>query len=155
MPQGSLTRSTTNKIGVVEALAFPLHPHYRPLTAKLSSKRNNRNTQMLNTPNGSTPPNDKSNEKSIDMDGLLAMGGMLGGFSQIIQQLGSLAEKGEQLKRASQSDSSDPAKKIAGSFGYSVKFGGESFGGSRSTESFRSEERRVGKECRSRWSPYH
>jgi len=95
---------------------------------------------MLNKPNGSTPPDDKRNDKSIDMDGLLNMGGMLGGFSQLIQQLGNLAEKGEQLKRASQSDSSDPAKKLAGSFGYSVKFGGESFGGNRSTESFSSED---------------
>jgi len=95
---------------------------------------------MLNQPNGSTPPNDKSNDKSIDMDGLFGMGGMLGGFSQLIQQLGSLAEKGEQLKRSSQSDSSDPAKKVAGSFGYSVKFGGESFGGSRSSDSFSSED---------------
>ena len=95
---------------------------------------------MLNKPNGSTPPDDKRNDKSIDMDGLLNMGGMLGGFSQLIQQLGNLAEKGEQLKRASQSDLSDPAKKLAGSFGYSVKFGGESFGGNRSTESFSSED---------------
>ena len=31
---------------------------------------------------------------------------------------------------------------------YDVSFKGESF-------RFRSEERRVGKECRSRWSPYH
>jgi len=95
---------------------------------------------MLNTPNGSTPPNDnskdKSNDESLDMDGLLSMGGMLGGFSQLIQQLGNLAEKGEHLKKGSQSGSSDPAKKTAGSFGYSVKFGGESFGGNRSTESF-------------------
>jgi len=95
---------------------------------------------MLNKSNGSTPPNDKSNDKSIDMDELLGMGGMLGGFSQLIQQLGNLAEKGEQLKRSSQSDSSHPAKKVAGSFGYSMKFGGESFGGSRSTESFSSED---------------
>ena len=99
---------------------------------------------MLNTPNGSNPPNDKSNDKgndkSIDMDGLLGMGGLLGGFSQLIQQLGNLAEKGEQLKRTSESDSSNPAKKLAGSFGYSVKFGGESFGGNRSTESFSSED---------------
>mgnify|MGYP000216634486 CR=1 FL=1 len=53
---------------------------------------------MLNKPNGSTPPNDKSNDKSIDIDELLSMGGMLGGFSQLIQQLGNLAEKGEQFK---------------------------------------------------------
>jgi len=95
---------------------------------------------MPNKPNGSNPPNDKNNDKSIDMDGLLGMGGMLGGFSHLIQQLGSLAEKGEQLKRSSQSDTSDPAKKIAGSFGYSVKFGGESFEGSRSPESFSTED---------------
>ena len=91
---------------------------------------------MLNKTNGSTPPDDKRNDKSIDMDELLGMGGMLGGFSQLIQQLGNLAEKGGQLKRSSQSDSSDPAKKVAGSFGYSMKFGGESFGGNRPTESF-------------------
>ena len=95
---------------------------------------------MLNKPNGSNSPKDESHDKSIDMDGLLGMAGMLGGFSQLIQQLGSLAEKGEQLKRSSQSDSSDPAKKIASSFGYSVKFGGESFGGNRSPESFSSED---------------
>jgi len=95
---------------------------------------------MLNKPNGSTPPNDKSNDKSIDIDELLGMGGMLGGFSQLIQKLGNLAEKGEQFKQASQSDSSHPAKKVAGSFGYSMKFGGESFGGSRSPESFSSED---------------
>ena len=95
---------------------------------------------MKNTPNESNPPKETSNDKSKDVDGLLGMGGMLSGFSQFIQQLGNLAEKGEQLKRASQSDPSDPTKKMAGSFGYSVKFGGESFGGSRSTESFSSED---------------
>ena len=95
---------------------------------------------MQNTPNESNPPKETSNDKSKDVDGLLGMGGMLGGFSQFIQQLGNLAEKGEQLKRASQSDPSDPTKKMAGSFGYSLKFGGESFGGSRSTESFSSED---------------
>ena len=30
-----------------------------------------------------------------------------------------------------------------------------SFGGSMTLSQMRSEERRVGKECRSRWSPYH
>jgi len=102
---------------------------------------------MFNKPNGSNASKDANNAKSsdtnqdkgMDMDGLLGMTGMLGGFSQLIQQLGNLAEKGEQLKRSSQSDSSDPAKKMAGSFGYSVKFGGESFGGNRSTESFSSD----------------
>jgi len=95
---------------------------------------------MLDKPNGSNPPDDKSNDKSVDMEGLFDMGGMLGGFSQLIQQLGNLAEKGEQLKRSSQSDSSDPGKRMAGSFGYSLKFGGESFGGSRAPESFSSED---------------
>ena len=33
-----------------------------------------------------------------------------------------------------------------------LKFGGTSVG---SAQRMRSEERRVGKECRSRWSPYH
>ena len=33
--------------------------------------------------------------------------------------------------------------------------GGASFGRSMSVPKARSEERRVGKECRSRWSPYH
>src|SRR5260221_9426431 len=32
---------------------------------------------------------------------------------------------------------------------------GEIFGGARRSRTARSEERRVGKECRSRWSPYH
>ena len=37
----------------------------------------------------------------------------------------------------------------SGSFGLDVQSGGKA------TLRFRSEERRVGKECRSRWSPYH
>ena len=36
--------------------------------------------------------------------------------------------------------------------GYITIFDGETFNGWRG---YRSEERRVGKECRSRWSPYH
>ena len=32
---------------------------------------------------------------------------------------------------------------------------GEAETGSQAVEKYRSEERRVGKECRSRWSPYH
>ena len=33
--------------------------------------------------------------------------------------------------------------------------GSEIYGGLANTWDYRSEERRVGKECRSRWSPYH
>ena len=79
-------------------------------------------------------------DKPLDMDGLFNIGGMLGGVSQILNQLGSLAEKGEQLKKSMDIGGDDPSKQVAGSFGYSVKFGGESFGGSRSTDAFTSEQ---------------
>ena len=36
-----------------------------------------------------------------------------------------------------------------------ILYGSEARGDARSDSDIRSEERRVGKECRSRWSPYH
>ena len=38
---------------------------------------------------------------------------------------------------------------------YSIEFTGGTLVQVRTTQAVRSEERRVGKECRSRWSPYH
>jgi HSP20 family protein len=86
------------------------------------------------------PTNKGGADKALDMDGLFNIGGMLGGVSQILNQLGSLAEKGEQLKKSMDIGGNDPSKKVAGSFGYSVKFGGESFGGSRSADGFSTEQ---------------
>ena len=49
----------------------------------------------------------------------------------------------------------DPVGEVTGTIftacvGYLITYAGKSLG-----EKIRSEERRVGKECRSRWSPYH
>jgi HSP20 family protein len=66
-------------------------------------------------------PQDKLN----DITSILGSDGMFGGVSKIIQQLGALAEKGEHFKRAMEgdTDTDSPAKKMAGSFDYSVRFG--------------------------------
>lgn len=92
-----------------------------------------------NTTNTPNPPNGDNNNTG-EMDALLGLGGMLGGFTQFLNQLGNLAEKGEQLKRATQSDGSSNNNKVAGSFGYTVKFGGESFGGNSTNEIYSSEQ---------------
>ena len=49
--------------------------------------------------------------------------------------------------------SSDQAKMRGEAFGKALEFIQVDL--TKLTHSFRSEERRVGKECRSRWSPYH
>lgn len=73
----------------------------------------------------SSEPERTPQDKLNDITSILGSDGMFGGVSKIIQQLGALAEKGEQFKRSMEgdSDSSSPAKKMAGSFDYSVRFG--------------------------------
>lgn len=93
-----------------------------------------------NTTNPNTPNQPNRDGNTGEMDALLGLGGMLGGFTQFLNQLGNLAEKGEQLKRATQNDGSTPNNKVSTSFGYTVKFGGESFGGSSTNETFSSEQ---------------
>jgi len=49
--------------------------------------------------------------------------GLLGGFGAFIDKLGELAEKGEQLRKSGEFKSSDPAGKVRGVYGFSVKVG--------------------------------
>ena len=44
---------------------------------------------------------------------------------------------------------------LAKAFDYGISFDASAVKGFMNVENSRSEERRVGKECRSRWSPYH
>ncbi len=101
----------------------------------------------METPEPNSPNTNASSQSRNDTQGdpsplggtnggkLFDVSGILGGFSQILNQLGSLAEKGEQLKRATQDTSSPTGKPIAGSIGYTVNFGGESFSGRRNDSS--------------------
>ncbi len=62
--------------------------------------------------------------------GMLNLGGLLGGMSQILNQFGELAEKGAELRKAMGDDASVSNKPVAGEYGFRVRFGnGESAGG--------------------------
>ncbi len=65
-----------------------------------------------------------------DRDAAPNFGGLLDGMSNLLGKLGELAEKGEQL-RQSGNFQSDDGKTVAGSYGFSVRFGP---GGQRSDE---------------------
>jgi len=71
----------------------------------------------------SSEPERTPQEKIDHITSILGSDGMFGGVSKMIQQLSQLAEKGEQLKRSSHSESDSDSKKMAGSFDYSVRFG--------------------------------
>ena len=75
--------------------------------------------------------------------------------------LGDWLGKGHDIKEDFLYDCNRPAAEIAAAYGISREKYGVRFDGFKEDDpfavwtSYRSEERRVGKECRSRWSPYH
>ncbi len=56
-------------------------------------------------------------------EGLMGLGGFLGGLGTLIDKLGELAEHGEELHKAGEFRSSDPEGKVRGVYGFSVKVG--------------------------------
>jgi HSP20 family protein len=65
---------------------------------------------------------DLKGKKASEQDSpFMAVGGLFDGVSQILGKFGELAEKAELFRQA---QSEQPEKKIAGSYGFSVKFGG-------------------------------
>src|SRR3989442_9417637 len=69
-------------------------------------------------------------------------------FSELIQNFDHLADKRDKIKNIEHHSRGDHGSRFN-----PQTVSGEM--GSCSQNSLRSEERRVGKECRSRWSPYH
>jgi HSP20 family protein len=63
---------------------------------------------------------EKRGKKSGGRGGL---GGILGGFTDLIEKLGELAEKGEQLSRAREFQWKGMEKDLKGVYGFSVKVG--------------------------------
>ncbi len=64
----------------------------------------------------------KDKQKQND-EGAKGMGGLLGGLGYFIEKLGELAEKGEALRKSGEFKSSDPAGKVRGVYGFSMKVG--------------------------------
>ena len=50
-------------------------------------------------------------------------GGFLGGLTTLIEKLGELAEKGEELKRSGEIHGLDPSGKLRGVYGFTIKTG--------------------------------
>src|ERR1051326_5283676 len=69
-------------------------------------------------------------------------------------QLGALVQKEKITQEDADRQLEEIAGRITGTTGYEG-FGDVDFVAEAVPERMRSEERRVGKECRSRWSPYH
>ena len=56
-------------------------------------------------------------------EGLMGLGGFLGGLGTLIEKLGEMAEHGDELHKTGEIRSSDPDGKVRGVYGFSVKVG--------------------------------
>lgn len=65
----------------------------------------------------------KESSKKNEGTGFSGLDKLLGGLGSFVDKLGELAEKGEQLRKSGEFQSSDPAGKVRGVYGFSVKMG--------------------------------
>lgn len=65
----------------------------------------------------------KSNETMPDLSGMLGIGGIFDGVSNLINKFGDLAEKGEAFRSAMNQGETASGKKFNTSFGMNVRFG--------------------------------
>ena len=65
----------------------------------------------------------KNKEAAADLSGMLGLGGIFDGVSNLISKFGELAEKGESLRSGSHQSETSTGKKMSTSYGFNVKFG--------------------------------
>lgn len=65
----------------------------------------------------------KESSKKKEESSFSGLNGLLGGLGAFVDKLGELAEKGEKLRKSGEFKSSDPAGKVRGVYGFSVKVG--------------------------------
>lgn len=65
----------------------------------------------------------KNKDAAADLSGMLGLGGIFDGVSNLLSKFGELAEKGESLRSGSHQSESSSGKKMTTSYGFNVKFG--------------------------------
>lgn len=66
---------------------------------------------------------DKKKDKDASGEGSFGLGGFLRGLADVVEKLGELAEKGQEISKTGEIRGRGPTKELKGIYGFNVKFG--------------------------------